>query len=227
MMSGEIFCQAVLVGLTADMSYRKSFSLVSAVLLLMTLPIYWMVVETKEVEKLEQEAAQISKWTKVKEMTNLVIAECRAQAKYPLCLFASMVNAPIVPLLSLIGILWIASFIEDGFVIDDVDAKEIYKSAVIVAMIASMCCLPIFALISDRLNPLWTTPLSFLVRAFFAGSVRFVENPKSWLTTGLFTGLVVSSAAQSIILTAWYNRKMNKEIRGSMTNVRAIVSISG
>lgn len=44
---GEIFCQAVLVGLTSKMSFNQSFHLVSLVLFLMVLPLLWMVKETK------------------------------------------------------------------------------------------------------------------------------------------------------------------------------------
>jgi len=138
-----------------------------------------------------------------------------------------MVHAPIIPLFSLTGILWISSFISDGFVKDDAEAKKIYQQASVVAMVTSLCCLPIIAPISDKANPLWTMPLAFLIRFFFAGSFRFVKNPNSLLTVLLFTGLAVSSSAQAIIIMGWYNRKMNKEIRGNMTNLISIVSTAG
>lgn len=43
---GEIFCQAFLVGLTSKMSFKASFHLVSIILLVMVVPMFWMVKES-------------------------------------------------------------------------------------------------------------------------------------------------------------------------------------
>lgn len=76
--TGEIFCQAVLIGFTAKMSFQQSFHIVSFVLLAMSVPLYFMVDDTHEVERLEEEVAHSSMWEKVKEITGLVYDECKA-----------------------------------------------------------------------------------------------------------------------------------------------------
>jgi hypothetical protein len=160
-------------------------------------------------------------------MTNIVLAECRNHAKYPMCLIAYMVHAPIIPLFSLTGILWIASFINDGKVADNVEAKKIYKHAVIIAMMSSLIFLPLISELSDRVSPLIMLPASFIFRGIAGGCFRLIEDPKSWFTIFLFTMLVVMSSCQYLIIKAWYNRHLVKEVRGNMSNIMEFVSVTG
>lgn len=120
---GEIFCQAVLVGLTSKMSFAASFHLVSIFLAVMVVPLIWMVKDSHEVEKIDNDVKYSSKWEKIKAITSQVVTECKNDAKYPVCLFAYMVHSPIIPLFSMTGILWIASFIDAGKVANDLEAK--------------------------------------------------------------------------------------------------------
>ena len=48
-LAGEIFTQAVLVGLTSKMTFKNSFHVVSIYLLIMVIPMFWMVKDTKKV----------------------------------------------------------------------------------------------------------------------------------------------------------------------------------
>lgn len=168
-----------------------------------------------------------SKWTKIKEITSLVVTECKNNAKYPVCLFAYMVHSPIIPLFSMTGILWIASFIDEGKVENDLDAKKIYKHATVIAMLSALILLPFIGTLSDKVSPLVALPLSFLLRSFVAGSFQFVKDPNSIFTIFLFTALVVVSATQYLVVKAWYNRRMSKEIRGNMSNIMEIFATSG
>jgi hypothetical protein len=152
------------------MSFRASFHIVSIILLVMVVPLFWMVKESQEVKKLEEEVSHSSKWAKVKEITYLVVTECKNNAKYPVCLFAYMVHSPIIPLFSMTGILWIASFIDEGKVENDLEAKKIYKHASIIAMISALILLPVISQLSDKVSPLFMLPLSFLLRSLVAGS---------------------------------------------------------
>ena len=168
-----------------------------------------------------------SKWAKIKEITSLVATECKNNAKYPVCLFAYMVHAPIIPLFSMTGILWIASFIDEGKVENDLEAKKIYKHASIIAMVSALVLLPLISQLSDRVSPLVMLPASFLLRCLVGGSFQFVKDPKSLFTIFLFTALVVMSATQYLVVKAWYNRRMSKEIRGNMSNIMEIFSTAG
>lgn len=152
------------------MSFRASFHIVSIILLVMVVPLFWMVKESQEVKKLEEEVSHSSKWAKVKEITHLVVTECKNNAKYPVCLFAYMVHSPIIPLFSMTGILWIASFIDEGKVENDLEAKKIYKHASIIAMVSALILLPVISQLSDKVSPLVMLPLSFLLRSLVAGS---------------------------------------------------------
>ena len=105
------------------MEFKMAFHVVSIALALMVLPLFFMIKETEEVKKLEEEVAHSSKWEKIKEITVLVLDECKSHAKYPVCLLAFMINAPIIPLFSMTCILWITSFINTGVVADDKEAK--------------------------------------------------------------------------------------------------------
>lgn len=144
-----------------------------------------------------------------------------------MCLFAQMVQIPIIPLFSMTGILWITSFIEGGAVKDDAEAKQIYKHASVIAMVIALLFLPICAQLSDRVSPLRMLPLSFLCRSLVNGSFMFVRRPNSWVTPALFGALLVASEAQGLIIASWYFRKMNKEVRGNMTNLMSIFSTAG
>lgn len=55
---GEIFCQAVLIGLTAKKTFKTSFTIVASVLLVMIAPLFCMV---KEPTKVSKEAKPIDK----------------------------------------------------------------------------------------------------------------------------------------------------------------------
>jgi hypothetical protein len=105
------------------MGFKMAFHFVSIALALMVLPLFFMVKDTEVVEKLEEEVIHRSKWEKIKEITGLVLDECKSHAKYPVCLFAFMINAPIIPLFSMTCILWVTSFINTGNVANDTDAK--------------------------------------------------------------------------------------------------------
>lgn len=105
------------------MGFKTAFHVVSIALALMVLPLFFIVKNTEIVEKLEEEVARGSKWDKIKEITSLVFDECKSHAKYPVCLFAFMINTPIIPLFSMTCILWVTSFINTGVVANDKDAK--------------------------------------------------------------------------------------------------------
>jgi hypothetical protein len=68
------------------------------------------------------------------------------------------------------GILWIASFIHEGKVADNLEAKKIYKNASIIAMLSALVLLPLISQLSDKVSPLVMLPISFLLRCIIGGS---------------------------------------------------------
>ena len=91
--------------------------------------------------------------------------EVLSDAKYIFCFIAVTVIKLLQVLYSVYLMLWILDFVDKGVLVDNDEAKSVYKNILFIGVITVIISLPILGKLADWLPAHLFAPVSFLIRS--------------------------------------------------------------
>lgn len=115
--------------------------------------------------------------------------------------------------------LWLSSFVATGHLEDETAAAGLFAHATTILIPFAVAAILLTGWVADRVQPAYTIPTAFALRAFVCSQFQNVSDPHSALSYALITALVVTSAMLVINIEGYFIKGLPKEVRGSMTLV--------
>ena len=122
-------------------------------------------------------------------------------------------------LYSIYLVLWITSFVHNGVLESEQQAKELYSSILTAAAISSVALVVIFGKFADVTPSYIVLPFAFLMRSLFAAQVPTLVNPNSGYSAAISVSIVLASTIQVIAVSTLFVRNLPNDIRGAMVGL--------
>ena len=103
--------------------------------------------------------------------------------------------------------------------VDNDEAKTLYKNLMIWAVIATAISLPIIGKMADCVPASIFVPVSFLVRGALVYQFQYISDPRLLTSAVICVAVILASSIQFIAIQSYFMRSLPNAIRGTMLGV--------
>lgn len=107
------------------------------------------------------------------------------------------------------------------------EAKEAFVYLITIVGLLSFLFIIIAGKLADCINPKVLTPIAFLVNGACLFGVKFVDDPLSFWSFGVWTSICLTSFVTSVAVDGYFAKILPKEIRGVMISCMSFVGLLG
>jgi hypothetical protein len=126
-------------------------------------------------------------------LSSKVYRASKGNLSITLCLFGNLVIRLSVVLYSSFLLLWITSFVDNGVLKSEEEAKSAYQVISIVATCVSCLCQPFAGKFADLCPAHITIPFAYLFRGLAAAGLVWLDAPNTWLAYAVCVAVQIAN----------------------------------
>ena len=115
--------------------------------------------------------------------------------------------------------LWVTSYIDDGVLEDDVEAREVIQIINVIAVFLLIIFFYPLGKFTDNFPAYITIPVSFISRAIAILAFHSLKTPNSLISIGVCGCLILTSLFEGVTVDGLFNKHLPKDCRGYLYSV--------
>lgn len=164
-------------------------------------------------------STELTLWKKIKLISTRVWQVSKSDWAFPVSYFGCYLIRLIQVLFAVYLLLWITTFVDNGYYETEREAMTEYQKISIIAVTTSIVTVPVVAWASDNAHQGYFISFAFGLRACSIAAFMFLKRPDSALAYIDMIVLITASGIENVALEAYFIKHVPGDIRGAMTGV--------